>query len=233
MSEALFDLIRDGAGDKTPEQRAQLRHHLEAAAQRITDRALSREYRGVLLDRFFANRRPRGSTPPGPRPLPRPQPGGAASIDERARILTAILLRYPAVLHNVGDAFEKLDLPLACDRLRKALLSWADRTDVLDSSGLIDHLTASGLAADGERVLAAVPPSLTGIAAAEATLEDVEAAWWHYYRFMQRGRLEQDILTAQRECEARMDQDSQRRLIALRREFVSIQCGEEQREAGA
>jgi hypothetical protein len=137
------------------------------------------------------------------------------------------------VLRNIGDAFEKLDLPPLCDRLRKALLTWADRADVLDSQGLIDHLTVSGLAADTEQVLAAVPPPLTGIASAEAALEDVEAAWWHYYRFMQRGRLQQDILAAQQECQARMDQDTQRRLIALRRELVSIQCGEEQPEAEA
>jgi DNA primase len=232
LAEALFELIRDGTGDKTAEQRAQLRHRLEGAAQRITDRALAGEYRRVLLDRFFADRRRQTRAAPA-RPLPRPLPSGGATGDERARILTAVLLRHPSLLSEVAHAFAALELPPACERLRKALTSWADHADVLDSQGLIDHLTASGLAADAARVLAAVPFPLPGFASAQATPGDAEEGWWHIFGLMQRGRLEQDVATAQRDFEARVDPDSQRRLIALRTDLVSVQCGEEPGEGKA
>jgi DNA primase len=232
LADALFDLIRDGTGDKSPEQRAQLRHRLEGAAQRIADRALAREYRSVLLDRFFADRRGRTRAAPA-RALPRPQPSGIATAHERARILTAVLLRHPSLLVEVGHAFATLELPLTCDRVRKVLLNWSDQADVLDSRGLIDHLTDSGLADDAMRVLAAEPVPLPGFALAEATPGDAEEGWWHIYSLMQRDRLEQDVATAQREFQARVDADSQRRLIALRTDLVSIQCGEDQGEAKA
>jgi len=232
FAEALFDLIRDGTGDKTAEQRAQLRHRLEAAAQRITDRPLAGEYRRVLLDRFFAGRRWRTGAAPA-RPLPRPLPSGTAAADERTRILTAVLLRHPSLLSDVAHAFATLDLSPDNDRLRKALLGWADRADVLDSQGLIDHLTASGLAADAARVLAAAPFPLPSFASAEATPGDAEEGWWHIFGLMQRGRLEQDVAAVQREFQARPDQDTQRRLIALRTDLVSVQCGEDPGEAKA
>ena len=232
FAEALFDLIRDGTGDKTAEQRAQLRHRLEAAAQRITDRPLADEYRRVLLDRFFAGRRRPTRAAPA-RPLPRPLPSGAATADERIRILTAVLLRHPSLLSDVAHAFATVELSPDNDRLRKALLSWADHADVLDSQGLIDHLTASGLAADAARVLAAVPFPLPSFASAEATPGDAEEGWWHIFGLMQRGRLEQDVAAVQREFQARPDQDTQRRLIALRTDLVSVQCGEDPGEAKA
>lgn len=55
LSDALFDLVRETAGDRTPEQRAAFRTRLEAAAARIGDKALASEYRRALLDRFFAS----------------------------------------------------------------------------------------------------------------------------------------------------------------------------------
>src|SRR3954447_11282703 len=54
LAECLYDLLREGAGDTTPEQRAAFRTRLEEAAKRIPDKALAGEYRSVLLDRFFA-----------------------------------------------------------------------------------------------------------------------------------------------------------------------------------
>ena len=57
LAECLYDLLREGMGDATPEQRAALRTRLEEAAKRIPDKALAGEYRSVLLDRFFASRR--------------------------------------------------------------------------------------------------------------------------------------------------------------------------------
>jgi DNA primase len=73
LSTALYDLLREGQGDATPEQRAAFRTRLEEAARRIPDRALSSEYRRALLDRFFASRPAQrgfkgGAVPASPRP---------------------------------------------------------------------------------------------------------------------------------------------------------------------
>jgi DNA primase len=59
LADCLFDLLREGIGDATPEQRAALRTRLEEAARRIPDKALASEYRAHWLDRFFADRRAR------------------------------------------------------------------------------------------------------------------------------------------------------------------------------
>ena len=57
LSDALYDLLREGTGDTTPEQRAAFRTRLEEAARKIPDKSLASEYRRALLDRFFAGRR--------------------------------------------------------------------------------------------------------------------------------------------------------------------------------
>jgi DNA primase len=190
-----------------------LRHRLVEAASRIPDRALAHEYRSALLDRFFAGRR-RGK-PQQPTRTPRVPPSESAVATERGRILTAILLRHPGLLHDVEHAFAGVALPPACERLRKALLGWADHADVLDSQGLIDHLTASGLAADAAQVLAAVPVPLPKFASAEAMPGDAETGWWHIFGLTNRARLEEEVAVARRAFADCADEQAQRRLIAL------------------
>ena len=80
-----------------------------------------------------------------PRTQPRPQPNAGRTDSERARILTAILLRHPLLLHDVDHAYAAMALDPAQSALRDAIREWADRADVLDSAALIDHLTLSGL----------------------------------------------------------------------------------------
>ncbi len=235
MAEALFDLIRDATGDDSAEQRAQLRHRLREVAGRIPDRALSDETWQALWsafkERYRRNRRD-WARPPS-RTLPRPRPSVAAATAEQARILTAVLLRHPSLLVDVGDTFASIELPPADERLRTALLSWADAAEMLDSQGLIDHLKASGFAADVARVLAAVPLPLPGFAAAEATLGDAKNGWLDTFGLMHLDRLGQEVATLTRACETRMDADSVRRLQALKSELISLQSGEERGAAEA
>ncbi len=212
LAEALYDLLRENVGDATVEQRAALQHRLVEAASRIPDRALAREYRNALLDRFFARRR-RGKPPPSR--MPRTPPSAGPATIERGRILTAILLRHPSLLHDVEHAFAAVVLPPSCERLRNALRGWADHADVLDSQGLINHLTASGLEADANQVLAAVPVPLPIFASAEAMPGDAETGWWHIFGLMNRARLEEEVAAARRAFADCADEPAQRRLIAL------------------
>jgi DNA primase len=198
LAEALYDLMREAGGDATPEQRAAFRARLEAAARRIPDRALAGEYRRVLLDRYFASR-PGASRPapgrraPPRRALVRVAPVAGTDVSERSRILTAILLRHPALLHDVEHAYAALELPQPFDRLREALCNWADTADVLDSQALMDHLTTSGLQAEAEQALAAVPFPLPACASSAAMPAEAEAGWYHYYGLMRRNLLDRDV----------------------------------------
>jgi DNA primase len=208
LSETLFDLLRDAVGDKTPEQRALLRNRLEQAAAKISDRALAREYRSALLDRFFGERRIRG-TGQIVRPAARPVPTGDSAAGERARILVAVLIRHPEILRDVEHAFCELELPPVLGRIREALLAWVEAASVLDSQGLMTHLTSSGLAADAERVLALVAASLPEF----ATPRDAEEGWWHYCRLMHHSRLAQEVAAAEREFTLRPSRQPEMRMI--------------------
>ncbi|MGH7042122.1 MAG: DNA primase, partial [Acetobacteraceae bacterium] len=264
LSDVLFDLLRDQVGDKTPEQRAALRHRLEAAARRIPDQALAREYRGVLLDRFYALRtrraagggpgRPRipgsgpgasgwtqGRTTPGHTTLghttlghttlgrtpPRPAPSDSSAGAERARILLAILLRQPALLADVGPALAGLDLPAPLARVHAALTEWAEQADVLDSAGVMDHLTASGLAAEAARVLAAPVLPLPDVASTEAMPGEAEAGWWHFFSLMHRDRLEAEVAEARCAFDLRADAETHTRLLALLTALNALRRGEQ------
>jgi DNA primase len=221
LSEALFDLLREGAAQDLPEQRAAFRARLEAAALRIPDKALAGEYRRALLDRFFAGRRsaipkrgaPRTTTVrPAP---PRSALDGESAAAERGRILVAILLRHPDLLHDVGHAFSDLALSAPFERLRHALFGWSDRVDVLDSPALMDHLTSVGLASEAALALSSEPYRLPACASVEAMPAEAEAGWWHYFGLMNRDRLEVEIAAATSAVAERLDEAGQRRLVAL------------------
>ena len=64
MGDVLFDLLGEGVKpDAAPEQRSALYGRLVAAAGRIADRTLAREYRDTLTSRFFATFRARQFPP--------------------------------------------------------------------------------------------------------------------------------------------------------------------------
>ncbi len=212
LDQALFDLLRQGFDGNSPEQRAAFRAKLEDAARRIPDRSLASEYRRALLDRFYAGRR---TAPPPARSAPRPTPTDATTADERARILIAILLRHPALLHDVGDACSELALPDWLERLRDAVFRWADHADVLDSSKLMDHLKSGELTSAATQALSADPFPLPACAAPGAMPAEAAAGWWHFLGLMHRNRLDEEVAAAQRACDRTMNEATQRRLIAL------------------
>jgi DNA primase len=231
LAEALYDLLREQAGEATPEQRAALRAKLEDAARRIPDRALASEYRRVLLDRFYqqrASRRlPRQPVrQPAVRVPPRPAPTGHAVIAERGRILTAILLHHPALFHDVEHAYAGLDLSPGLTRVRDALRDYVDRHDALDSRALIDHLTNSGFQADVAHVLAAVPVPLPGYASPTAMPAEAEAGWWHIFGFLNVAQLRQEVAAARAAFTQDPSPDTERRLVALSAALSKVLSGE-------
>jgi DNA primase len=236
LSESLFDLVREATGEATPEQRAALRGKLEETAGRIRDKALASEYRRMLLDRFYARRAtgPRRGAPSAARPilLSRPVPNPRAAADERCRTLLAIVLRHPNLLPDVEEALGRIDLPGAPARLRAAILHWSGTASALDSTGLITHLTSTGLAAEVAQALAAVPYPLPACARPDAQPAEAEAGWWHIFGLMDPGGLEEEVAAASRDFASRPDAAAQRRLIALCTAREALRRGEQGQDAG-
>jgi len=145
---------------------------------------------------------------------------------ERARILTAILLRQPTLLREVEHAYAALDLPQHLQRLRDALYRWADAADVLDSQALTDHLTSSGLQAEAEQALAAVPMPLPGCASAAVMPAEAEAGWWHIFGFLNVDRLREEVALAEAACAADLTSLNQNRLLALKAALNKVNSGE-------
>jgi len=213
LSEALFDFVREQGGGDTPEQRAALRARLVAAAGRIADRSLAAEYRGALLDRFYASRKRPGTAPPKARPARTPSTLDATQA-ERGRCLVAILLRHPDLLRDTEEAFAALELSPAMSRLRDAVLHASER-NVLDSATLLSHLHASGAMEETAQALSSAPCPLPACAHADAMPAEAEAGWWHIFGLMHRSRLDEEVAAAGRAFIDQPDEATQRRLIAL------------------
>ncbi|HEX2941055.1 MAG TPA: DNA primase [Rhodopila sp.] len=232
-AEALYDMLRGETGESTPEQRAALRSRLVAASSRIADKSLAAEYRSAMLDRFFASRaRPkrnergaRVTDITAPR-MPRPMPQNESINAERARILIAILVRHPFLLHDVAQAFNTLSVPPPLAQLRAAMEEWAETTEALDSTALINHLTNSGFHAILEEVVAGAPMPLPACASPQAMPAEAEAGWWHIFGFLNVEHLREEVALAEADAARNLTSDTQRRLLALRHAYNRVRSGE-------
>jgi DNA primase len=237
LVDCLYDLARAATGADTPEQRAALRNRLREAAGRIPDKALAAEYWVALSGRFYEERRrqrptrplrPGVTTPsasPGPAP-PRPRATQHSVAAERARILTAILLRHPQLWHEVDHAYATLELPEALHKLRDALRNWADHADVLDSRALIDHLTISGFQPEVDFALAAAPVPLPACAAADSMPAEAHEGWWHIFGFLSMERLREEVAAAQSDAARNLTRQTEDRLKALKSALNKVMAGE-------
>ena len=59
------------------------------------------------------------------------------------------------------------------------------------------HLKASGMAAEAEQALAAVPVPLPACASPEVMPAEAEAGWWHIFGFLNVERLSEEVAMAE------------------------------------
>ncbi len=228
-SDALYDMVRGEIGDATPEKRAAFRSRLIEASGRIGDKSLAWEYRAALLERFKASRSRTGGRRPGvieKRRFPRPTLHSDHTTTERARILTAIILRHPFLLHDLGHAYHTLAVDPVLERLRDAIEIWAESAGTLDSAGLMDHLTKSGFQCDVDHVLATAPMPLPACASAEAMPAEAESGWWHIFGFLNEELLREEVALAQEETARNLTPETWRRQKALVEALAKIRSGE-------
>ena len=226
MDEALFLLTAGTRLPERPEARAAIRNRLAEAAARIPDRALASEFRSALLNRYFAATRTRPGRAPAAARHPRPDPTPATVQAERARVLLALCIHHPEVLHDVEEALGLLDLPEGPVRqVRDALLDWVATAEYLDSTQLIDHLAQGPAAAASTLVLrrAGLPPE----ARPGAQPKEASDAFWQLFGFL-RGEadLAHDCAEAEAAFAQNCDEASQIRLIRLREALQALRRGE-------
>ncbi|OUJ04504.1 DNA primase [Acetobacter cibinongensis] len=200
LSEVLFDLLTVGVSNPGPEERAALRHKLVEVAGLIPDKALASEYRSTLLDRFFETFRRKKSGAKGGAVAPARSvvrdsgPVALNAMEERQRILLALLLRYPEVVPEVEDALCRLALPPAFAEVRDLLLDLSAE-GMLPETG--DALLSSLEGQDEEEVVQAV---LTGGGLPLALEEKdtslavaIRTQWWHFYGLLNFSLFQQEV----------------------------------------
>jgi len=186
ISAALYEMLAEGVARDTPEGRASFHKRLVEIAGKIPDKSLASEYRAMLLQRFFEERRGSGTTKTKvAKPFAR---AGAAPISDgranerRARIITATLLAHPNMFLDVEEAFARVDLPPACQRMRDALGSFAHAAKTLDMDNLFTHLSELGLAEEARLIVAVSAEDYRP----DPDVSPAEAAktWWSWYNLM-------------------------------------------------
>jgi DNA primase len=201
LSALLFDMLAEATPRDTPEARASFHKRLVETADRIPDKSLASEYRAMLLNRFFAERRPqRGRAEPGKaKPFDasaRTPPDAGGADRKRGFLLTAILLAHPGMFHDVEEAFAVLSLPPSCEKLRAALHNITDGAETLDMDSLFNQLSGLGLGEEASVIMAIAAADYR--ADPEASPAEAAKAWWHFYNLMPEVK---DLLRQQRdEC---------------------------------
>ncbi|MCC6104932.1 DNA primase [Acetobacter sp.] len=201
LADVLFDLLAGGISNPGPEERAALRHKLVEAAGLIPDKALASEYRSTLLDRFFETFRRRkgkgggGAFTPAARPsIGDGKPVVLDAMQERQRILLALLLRYPEVVPEVEDALCRLSLPDAFSEVRGLLLD-------LSAEGALPETGEALLSAlEGEeeeemvqQVLRGGPLPLSFEEKDSSLAVAVRTQWWHFYGLLNFSQFQQEV----------------------------------------
>ncbi|GLR67337.1 DNA primase [Acidocella aquatica] len=196
ISAALYDMLAEGGGRATPEARAAFRQRLIEVANRIPDKNLASEYRSMLLERFFAERRVKPGAPKKPAVFARgsaPPDAGEANF-RRGRLMLVTLLSHPALINDVDEAFARVALPPAYAKIRDALHEFAAGAKSLDTEGLFAHLSLLGLAEEARLIEALAAEDHRPDP--DASLAEAAEKWWSWYILMD---FSVEMLRAQRD----------------------------------
>ncbi len=185
ISAALYDMLAEGTVRTTPEARAAFRQRLIEVSNRIPDKTLAAEYRSMLLERFFAERRGK----PGhklQKPAVYTRVSGPPDAEDanfrRGRLMLVTLLSHPALIPDVEEAFARVKLPETEGRLRDTLNSFAAGAKTLDTESLFTHLSDLGLAEEARLIEALAAEDHRPDP--DASPAQVAEKWWSWYILM-------------------------------------------------
>ncbi len=200
ISAALYDMLAEGGVHTTPEARAGFRQRLIEVAGRIPDKNLAGEYRAMLLERFFSERRGKNGKAQKPAVFTRnaAPPDSAGAQLRRAKLMLAALLAHPALIPDVEEAFARVKLPPTEARIREALSSFTCDAKSLDTESLFTHLSQLGLSEEARLIEAVAAEDYRPDP--DASLAQVAETWWSWYILMD---FSIDMLRAQRDEQER------------------------------
>ncbi|WP_431284290.1 DNA primase [Humitalea sp. 24SJ18S-53] len=240
----LFRLVQAEHPGTGPGPAAARERRLFEFAASIADKGLAHQFREEFKQRLRPPRpafQPRAARARNNRFGPstrvwdmpaRPVISEAATRQEQARCLVALLLHHPTLLPDVEEALAGLDLPDGpAARLRPALLAWHATLDVLDPGRVLAHLTDLGLAGD-----AAATMSRAGLPAevlADAQPAEAFSAFWHWLGLLQgRGEIQAALKAAERDFDLapsgaeQVQKQALAKILGLRRAQVALFGGE-------
>ncbi len=90
----------------------------------------------------------------------------------------------------------------------------------------MSHLSLSGMTAEAEQALAAVPVPLPSCASLDVMPDEAAAGWWHIFGFLNVDRLKQEVAMAEAAFAHGMTPENQHRLKALKQALIKVESGE-------
>lgn len=219
LCDAIYGIVSAHVDIKSPEQRAALKTRLISIAQHIDDKILSKEYRRILLDRFYQQFYPKAdrygtfAKKTDVNLSNRIQKIDKEQIDyKRICILFAILLHYPELLFSVESAFCQLDLPAKFIKLREFFVGISfegttldDRINFLEKEGFSDLINAIN---DEFSI------SSSDQLSQKFDLHLIEKQWWHFYGLLNIQELENQVELARKAWVESPDEQHQNIFVA-------------------
>ena len=196
ISEALFEMLAEGASKETAESRATFYDRLVATAGRIPDKALAMEYRAVLLGRFFNDWRPKRSKAQASQSsrLERVFDKSQRRLDikphdatvRRGYVMLSILIHCPGLFPDFEEVLKEVFLEPPCLDIFRILGDFHNTiqysANSVDYEAFFDYLKGYGLEERARQVVAAAAADYRpdpGIFPARAA-EEI----WHFYYLM-------------------------------------------------
>ncbi|MBR2124726.1 MAG: DNA primase [Acetobacter sp.] len=256
LSEVIFPLMAAEFGNKpSPEERAALRHKLMQVVELIPDKVLRAEYRSTLLDHFYThfrsfhkNSRKNGkdlkdikeeytsvhSVNPLRLVVEKPV---FDQTRERQRLLLCLLLKYPALIPRVEEAFCTLELSYPFDEIRSLLLDFAAEVSVSKDLTLWEWISNQ----HAENIVQTVLQEKDFIAGMKRQrefqkemedeqngLENASIQWWHLYGLLNRSRFEHEVeyIATHLFSQEVWDPEEWKRLQSLLEIREQLRCGD-------
>lgn len=235
LSNVLYNLSVEAMTDRSPEQRAALRARLISIAEQIKDQNLAKEYRKVLLDRFYLQFYPRNDKFNNKTAFGKKQKNVAdvmiirpvlhkTQVEyERMCILITLLFYCPSIIPSVEEALCRLDLPEDLAMAREILLDFS-----LDYEDIYLYLKEIGKIELIEKIKSNSNLTLLNQNNYDKIIDFqlVEKQWWHFYGWLNIQELEEQVTQAQHAWIECPDEAHQRTLIARLNALDTVKRGE-------
>lgn len=230
LSEVIYTILSAPIDSNSPEQRAGLRNRLISIAQQIKDQTLSKEYRRILLDRFYRQFYPKNQSfnkntlNNASVVLTNRMKIEKIQVDyERICILFAILLHHPSILSEVENAFCQLELPEKFLKLREILIETPFEKQSFD--GIVSHLAKEGLGEIIHEIMNQSSVLLMRKSLTTMPLAEIENQWWHFYGLLNIQELEAQVDQARKDWIAHPNEQYQKIFIARLKALETVKSG--------